>query len=297
MATVENSTANAAVEYYVYVYWRDDLTKPTPFYVGKGKGDRVRKMRSRNPDFLRIVKSLETAGTPPRVEVTDLMTEADALALEIELIEFYGRSDRGHGPLVNRTRGGDGLKDVHKSAEFRAAAREQMAALRGRPEIEARRIEAMRAAAKCDATKAKHAAQMNDRYADQEQRDIQSKRMKETWASGDYKEAHSKGISKAWQDKDHRKKVIDGIRKSLREGGAEQRSKTMKEKFAGAAGEERRAKIAAASAARWADPAYRERLSIKGKSVWSGDDGTRRENASKKLSEMHNLGKMRRSQT
>lgn len=80
--------------YYVYEYLREDLT---PYYVGKGKGDRW--------------QGRHNVAVPPRDRVrfvaTDL-TEKEAFALEKQLISAYGRKDLGTGPLRNITSGGEG---------------------------------------------------------------------------------------------------------------------------------------------------------------------------------------------
>ncbi len=287
MAKPAHSTACAAVEYYVYVYWRSDLSRETPFYVGKGKGNRARKRDSRNPDFLAIVDSLAAAGTPARVEMTDFMTEREALDLEIELIEFYGRADRSSGPLVNRTAGGDGIKFVSVSPEMRAKARVQMADLKANPAAEKKRLKGLRDAAKRPELLEYRRQLQIKRYADNDARKEHGLRMKEIWEREGFKAAQAAGLSKAWEDTEHRAKVIAGIKKSLAEGGAEQRSKTMKSKFVGEAGEARRARVAAQSAARWADPAYREKMKAANQAAWDNDDGSRKAKARRTMLSRH----------
>ena len=80
--------------YYVYEYLRED---GTPYYVGKGQGGRWRQAHS--------------VAVPPKDRVkfvaTDLC-EADAFALEEQLILKYGRKDLGTGILRNLTSGGEG---------------------------------------------------------------------------------------------------------------------------------------------------------------------------------------------
>ena len=80
--------------YYVYAYLRED---DSPYYIGKGKGDRYKKRHS--------------VAIPPinRIQfIQENMSEEDAYALEKELILKYGRKNDGSGILRNSTVGGDG---------------------------------------------------------------------------------------------------------------------------------------------------------------------------------------------
>ena len=101
---------NLPTGYYVYIYLRKkDLT---PYYVGKGYGDRAwrKEHNVKVPvDNYRII-----------IVETEL-TNVGAFALERRLIRWYGRKDTGTGILRNLTDGGEGATGP-KSKKWKESA-------------------------------------------------------------------------------------------------------------------------------------------------------------------------------
>jgi hypothetical protein len=120
--------------YYVYAYLRS--SNSTPYYIGKGKGNRAwNKMHSVTvpKDANRIV-FLETN-----------LTEIGALALERRYIRWYGRKDNNTGILLNRTDGGDGTSGRKLSQNVRDKLREMKLGKKRKPHSQ-EAIEKIRAA-------------------------------------------------------------------------------------------------------------------------------------------------------
>lgn len=101
-------------DYYVYVYWRLDINEP--FYVGKGRGRRWKRLKRENTNFNRIVNKYPVVVTIEK----DGLTEGEAFYWEEKIIEIlvfeYGysiniknnRSEEIISHLVNMTWGGEG---------------------------------------------------------------------------------------------------------------------------------------------------------------------------------------------
>ena len=93
------------IGFYVYAYLRkEDLT---PYYIGKGKGKRLY-----GPHNVSIPKDHTKI-----LIIEQNLTDQEAMDLEIELINRYGRKDNSTGILHNLTNGGDGSAGHIKSKE------------------------------------------------------------------------------------------------------------------------------------------------------------------------------------
>ena len=105
--------------YYVYAYIRS--SDNTPYYIGKGKGNRAWHKKhtvSVPADKTKIVLLKEG------------LSDNEAKSMEIKLIAQYGRKDLGTGILHNKTDGGEGNSGRIVTSSHR---RKQSVALTGRP--------------------------------------------------------------------------------------------------------------------------------------------------------------------
>jgi len=105
--------------FYTYVYL--DPRKPgiynygeykfdyEPFYVGKGKGNRLKNINGRSKYFKRIINKIkELELEPVTIKLKENLEETESFKLEIELIKLIGKKNLKEGPLTNLVDGGEG---------------------------------------------------------------------------------------------------------------------------------------------------------------------------------------------
>ena len=113
--------------FYTYAYLRED---GTPYYIGKGKGDRW--------------KQEHTIAVPPAERVLFLkenLTEAEAFRHEVYLISILGRKDLGTGVLRNLTDGGEGVSGLKHSDETKELIRTITTGVKQSAETISKRVE------------------------------------------------------------------------------------------------------------------------------------------------------------
>jgi hypothetical protein len=94
------------MDYYTYAYLREDKT---PYYIGKGIGNRAYVSHMRKDD-----KNLLPKDKSRIIYLKQNLTEEEAFKHEIYMIAVLGRKDLGTGILHNRTDGGDGGSSKYK---------------------------------------------------------------------------------------------------------------------------------------------------------------------------------------
>ena len=94
--------------YYTYAYLREDRS---PYYIGKGKGDRAYRKR---------YKGIKPPKDKSRILILKQnLTEAEAFRHEVYMINVFGRKDLGTGILHNKTNGGEGSSGAIVSDEWK----------------------------------------------------------------------------------------------------------------------------------------------------------------------------------
>ena len=97
---------NGGGNYYVYMYLREN---GTPYYIGKGKGNRA---------YSRSHRAILPPNDITKIEMlAQNLTEEQAFSIEIFFIALYGRLDINTGTLENRTDGGEGSSGRYCSEE------------------------------------------------------------------------------------------------------------------------------------------------------------------------------------
>lgn len=128
--------------HYVYIYYR---LNGVPLYVGKGFGRRWKKhatAKRANKHLQNSIRKAQREGLElPVYKIAENLSDAEACALEIQMITIFGRADLGLGPLCNLTSGGDGpfnpsperrmkigasSRGRRHGEEFKEAARQRM---------------------------------------------------------------------------------------------------------------------------------------------------------------------------
>ena len=108
-------TNNRAEMYYTYAYLRED---GTPYYIGKGKGDRL---------YRKVGKPCATPKDKNKIiHLKTNLTEEEAFNHERYMIFIIGRKDLGTGILLNKSDGGEGRSGYIPTEELKRNQSEKM---------------------------------------------------------------------------------------------------------------------------------------------------------------------------
>jgi hypothetical protein len=185
--------------YYVYAYLRED---GTPYYIGKGKGNRYKKGHSVNIPPINRIKFIK-----------ENLSESEAYDLEISLIQKYGRKDIGTGILRNQTDGGDG-GDTSNSNGYK-----QYMASEKRKELDKRTSERMKSKNPMRSQEVilkTHTPEINKKISDANKGKLKSENHKQKLRESSLrqKEEISVRITERWKYEDYKENVSKKMKES-----------------------------------------------------------------------------------
>jgi hypothetical protein len=250
-------------EFYVYVLFRP--WDGSPFYVGKGKGQRWslhEKLGDKhyNSRMANIVRKANRLGLEiPKVKIRTDLTELEAFKIEMVFIGAIGRADKGLGPLINLTDGGDGPSGLVFSKEAIAKISKKSKDNWANPEI---REKIIRNHSTPESLFNIGSAMRNKTHTEESKlkMSISSARNK-PWLGKHFSSDHCAKIGAKnktkWQDPEYRKKMIEICSNPEKKEKLRQRSLGNTYSLGNKHSETTLAKIGAKTKLRWADPQWR----------------------------------------
>jgi hypothetical protein len=243
--------------FYVYILYRADGV--TPFYVGKGKGSRIKQhekdLEGCNPYKSRIIAEMLRDGIKvPAKKVVSSLAETKAFWLERFLITFIGRHDLGLGPLTNLTNGGDGVAGLIRTDEYKKEKSEVLKKLWEDPMYREKQL-VHRSSEEFKSFTSEHFQKL---WKDPAYRENIVDSVKSQWDDGGSLRVidRSKPAKELWSDPDRRTEMLKK-RESTRLSNLETRSPEERAEKARSISEKRKAI--------WRDPEYRARMKLRRK--------------------------------
>ena len=182
-------------EYYVYLYLRED---ETPYYVGKGKGNRA---------FSKSGRSVHLPLDKTKIIFySKNLTEDEAFKLEKELIKKYGRKDNGTGILTNLTDGGEGISGQIHSEE----SKNKIRCAKNNPEALKKASEKTKAWNKNNPEARKKASEkVKEFFKNPENRKKHSEKAKENFKNPEVRKKVSDQLKEYFKNPENRKKASE----------------------------------------------------------------------------------------
>lgn len=197
-------TSHSTARFYVYV-----LARPNgkPFYVGKGKGDRVfnhdTEARSGHKCHkCNVIRKIwRQGGQVLRYIVFETNNEEEAYAYEQELIAMYNRTT-----LVNLTDGGDGMRGM--TEEIRRKISEKAKARMADPGFRQRFLDQMRDVHQTETHRKGQRDRANAQWADPGRRARRAEQTRQQMQDPARVERVREASRRLWQDPEYRARVV-----------------------------------------------------------------------------------------
>lgn len=166
--------------YYVYIWFIKETNHV--FYVGKGKGNRLKDLKSRNQYFLNIYNKYDCDSKI----IKTFEDEEKAFEYEIEMICFYRNIKQADANLHEGGLGGDVWK--YATQESKNKFIERMTIVNKE---------------RCSSQEFKKnkSEYMSKKYQNEEERRLQSERLREVWLDEELRKRHSEIIKKSQTQK------------------------------------------------------------------------------------------------
>lgn len=290
-------------KFYVYILSRPD---GTPFYVGCGRGARIKRHAAEAKTAARSRKLSVIRKLWRRGEVIDYQVESwweswgEAADRECALIAHYGRRDIGTGVLSNCTAGGEGFAELGKDAREKMARaakarwadphyRASMCQMSKRLWADPDRVALMAGSVKrtrlIRGRDTQHAALIKSKWADDEYRRRQLEAIApaaeqlaknsavaaaKRWGKTGSRRRHSEILKSLYADEDYRAKQRDATKRSV--GSPSQRKRQSEASLQMWNDPDRRKRLLEARQARFADPEVKARKAAAGRALWASPE-------------------------
>lgn len=207
-------------KFFVYAAFRP--WNGQPCYIGKGgRYDRISAHirngeKHRNRHFANIFMKARVGGREVIfVKIREGLSESDALSIEVALIKALGRQP--HGPLVNRTDGGDGNSGHRHTAETRARLKLAQKRANDDPEIRRIKSEAAKRRWANPEYRAKICALRRASHGTPEFKARMSAKKAENYTDGRLRKRISDQMLAQWKDESYRAHMVKVHKKPAKE--------------------------------------------------------------------------------